>query len=436
MIDDNRIDIIGIGADGLSGLRPELVERIQAAEFLAGGKRQLGYAADSKAERFVIKDNLAQLGDELERRWPSQRCVVLASGDPLFYGIGDLLLKRFGSEALRFEPAVSSLQLAFARAGLTWNHAAVASVHGRPFREMLLPLLGKRLIGVLGHDGGSPAQIAEFFLDHRCRDYTVWVGENLGGPAERVTRWRLEELRQQTFAPLNVVILKRNTLPLVEIPNPDYDFPEERGFQDFAPGIEDSFFERPDSEPAVMTSQEVRAILVTRLPTFMPGDVIWEIGAGLGTVSVEMAIARPHVEIFSLERNPARFAYVRKNLEKFDVYNVRAYQGEAPEALELFPTDRETLPPQMVFVGGSGGRLAEILDACSKALRPGGEFLADFVTLENLALTLEYFRKRHWPHLITEVSIARSSVLGGLTTLNPQRSVFILDATKPRNSDD
>ncbi|MBV9122156.1 MAG: precorrin-6y C5,15-methyltransferase (decarboxylating) subunit CbiE, partial [Planctomycetes bacterium] len=139
------IDVIGIGADGPASLRPELRERIAAADFLAGGERQLSFFPEVRGQRFVIKDNLADLREELGKRFPEQNCVILASGDPLFYGIGTYLAGICGSQNVRIEPALSSMQLAFARAGISWQDASLASIHGRDPRPVLLPLLGQPL---------------------------------------------------------------------------------------------------------------------------------------------------------------------------------------------------------------------------------------------------------------------------------------------------
>src|SRR5437660_11560530 len=131
---ERRIDIIGIGADGPAGLAPDVLSRIQAADFLAGGERHLNYFPEAGGERFVIKDNLPALGEELTKRHPRQQCVVLASGDPLFYGVGTYLLSVLGSQNVCVRPGVSSMQLAFARAGISWQQAALASIHGRDVR--------------------------------------------------------------------------------------------------------------------------------------------------------------------------------------------------------------------------------------------------------------------------------------------------------------
>src|SRR5207245_8945001 len=134
------IHIIGVGADGLEGLRPELVQLIRSADFLAGGERHLRFADSAPGQRFVIKDNLGDLLGELIRRHAEQKCVVLGSGDPLFYGVGSVIGGTLGSNQVRIEPAVSSMQLSFARAGLSWPHAMLATIHGRDFRPNLVLL--------------------------------------------------------------------------------------------------------------------------------------------------------------------------------------------------------------------------------------------------------------------------------------------------------
>jgi precorrin-6Y C5,15-methyltransferase (decarboxylating) len=413
------IDIIGLGADAPAGLRPEALRRIEAADFLAGGERHLRCFPAAAGERFVIKDNLKALLHQLRKRFPEQRCVVLASGDPLFYGIGTYLTDHLDPLHFRVEPALSSMQLAFARAGLSWQDAALASIHGRDLRATLLPLLGRQRIGLFTQDGESPARVARFFVERGPLDYEAVVGENLGTTAERLTRWaNLGELAGQNFAPLNYLVLRRTRSP-----NP-LDQERQRAL---APGIPDGAFVRPAAGPEVMTRQEVRSVAVGKLSgPGEAGDVFWDIGAGLGTVAVEMAVLRPHVEVVAVERDPARAALLRANRERFGAYNIRIVEGTAPEALA-----DEAERPQRVFVGGSGSRLVGILDLIARRLRPAGRLVASFVTLENLALVLAKLREGGWPVEVTEIHVARSDALAGLTALKPQRGVFLVCAEKP-----
>ena len=249
------IHIIGVGADGLAGLRPELVQLIRSADFLAGGERHLRLANSAPGQRFVIKDNLGDLLAELSRRHPEQKCVVLGSGDPLFYGVGSLIAGTLGSNQVRIEPAVSSMQLAFARAGLSWQHATLATIHGRDLRPNVLPLLGRKLVGLFTQDGDSPAAVARFFLQFELNDYEAFVGENLGAENERISHWTdLQQLTGQHFSPLNYLILKRSQYP--------FPITEIERHRALAPGVSDEAFARPTEGQEVMTRQEVRSVLL------------------------------------------------------------------------------------------------------------------------------------------------------------------------------
>jgi precorrin-6Y C5,15-methyltransferase (decarboxylating) len=414
------VDIIGIGPDGAAGLKPEQVERILTADFLAGGERHLRQFPAARGQRFVIRDNLPELLEELGKRIFEQRCVVLASGDPLFYGAGTTLSVMLGPQKVRIEPALSSMQLAFARAGLSWQDAALASVHGRDLRSTLLPLLGKRRIGLFSRDGDSPAAVAAFFLQRELLDYEAIVGENLGTAEERVTHWpNLQPLVSQRFAPLNYLVLHRVRAPL--------SFAELERNRALVPGVPDEWFARPGTGPEVMTRQEIRSVLVGKLPPLVrPGETVWDIGAGLGTVAVEVAVLRPNVEVVAIERDPARVDYLRRNRERFDAYNVRIVEGTAPAVLDLEQAD-----PRLAFVGGSGEHLPAIIEMLGQRLLPGGRLLANCVTLEHLNLLLQRLRDWHWPVEVTEVHVSRSDSLAGLTGLKPHRGVFVVSADKP-----
>lgn len=417
------IDIIGIGADGPAGLRPDFVERVNTAQFLAGGERHLRYFPHAHGERFAIKDNLQDLLGELTRRQLTQRCVVLASGDPLFYGIGTSLVGMLGGHKVRIEPAVSSMQLAFARAGIPWQDAALASIHGRDLRVTLLPLLGKRRIGLFTLDGESPLAVARFFLMHGLTDYEAVVGENLGSAEEKITRFsHLNELIEHRFAALNYLVLQRKhaAISLNEI---------ERN-RALVPGIPDDAFHRPAEGHEIMTRQEVRSVLIGKMSGLTkPGDIVWDIGAGLGTVAIEVAVLRPHVEVVAVERDPVRATFLRQNRERFDAYNIRIIEGVAPKALE-----REVEKPKIAFLGGAGDHFSAILDLAASRLHQGGRLLANFVTLEHLGQTLQRIHDWRWPFEVVEVNVARSDSLGHLTGLKPQRGIFLVRADKPGGS--
>jgi precorrin-6Y C5,15-methyltransferase (decarboxylating) len=415
------VTIIGLSASGTAALRPALRALIEQADFVAGGARHLEHFPGVRGERFRIANNLQELVKELLHRRETGRCVVLATGDPMFFGVGKFLSEQLGSGAVQVEPAVSSMQLAFARAGLSWQEAALASVHGRELRSTLLPLLGQGLIGLFTDPDNNPSAVARFFLDHELDDYKAFVAEDLETPAERLRGWLqlADLLKEKTFASLSYLILRRTCEAscLADL----------QRCRDLVPGVPDDEFCRPADKPAIMTCQEVRAVVLAKLGrSFNAGDVVWDIGAGLGTVAVELAVLRPHIEVVAVEKDPRRAALARHNRQRFGAYNVRVVEGLAPDVLS-----RESSRPRAIFVGGSGGQLAAILALAAQRLQTDCLFVGAFVVLEHLGLTLRFFQDLGWPTNVTSVQVARSDALGELTGLRPFRAVYLVRAVAP-----
>jgi precorrin-6Y C5,15-methyltransferase (decarboxylating) len=408
------VRIIGIGADGPAGLSPGARAAIASATFLAGGTRHLELVGPTAAETFAIASNLRELADRLRGRGPGERCVVLASGDPLFFGVGHFLGEALGRDQIVVEPAVSSLQLAFARAGLSWHDAAVASVHGRPLARTLLPLLGRPKIGLLTQDGAGPAAIAAFFLARGLGDYDAWVAEDLGATTERVTAAPLAELPGRRFGDLNVmVLLRRETACAISYP-----------LAGSTPGLPDVLFAQPDAGPVLLTHADVRAVTLARFRDLPAEGPIWDIGAGLGGVTVELARTFPGREVVAVERSEPQRSFLGENRLRFAAYNTRIVAGEAPACL----AGEED--PAAVFLGGSGGRLDAILDLVLARILPGGVLVANFVGLENLARCLERLRGGGWPTDLTQIQVGHGEPLAGLTVLAPQRPVWVVRAEK------
>jgi precorrin-6Y C5,15-methyltransferase (decarboxylating) len=340
--------------------------------------------------------------------------VVLATGDPLYYGVGHLLGRSLGPDQVVVEPALSSVQLAFARAGVSWQDAAIASVHGRPLVEVLLPLLGRPKIGLFTHDGASPSAVAAFLVGRGLGDYEAIVGERLGGADERVTRCPLAELVGRTFDPLNFLILLR--------------VPDGAGasYRDDEPAgcIPDDLFARPQTPPVLLTHADIRAIVVGRFRG-LPGGPLWDVGAGLGGVAVGLSRAFPGREVVAVERAPEQVVYLRANRLRFGAHNMRVVEGTAPACLDAEPD------PAGVFIGGSGGQLGAILDVVLRRLAPRGTLVANFVGLEHLHESLGRLRQADWPIELSQVQVSRGRPLAGLTVLTPERPVWVVQAVRP-----
>ncbi len=284
--------------------------------------------------------------------------AVLASGDPLFFGIGDLLGRRFGRTRLVTLPAVSSMQIAFARLGLPWHDARFISLHGRPSAHFAARILPYAKVCILTDKLNTPAAIASELLRHvsagRSADFSLFVGEELGCAREKVTIGSLHDIAGQIFNDPNIVIILQKPRDNGEIPV-------------FGLGEKDIRHSR-----GLITKNEVRAAVIHALRLPRQG-VFWDIGAGSGSVSVEAARLSDDLQVFAIEKNSEQLDHIRRNRETFCSANIEVIAGEAPEVLAQLPD------PDRVFVGGSGGNLAQILAVAAGRLKAGGSIVVNAV---------------------------------------------------------
>lgn len=301
---------------------------------------------------------LAKAIDAIESALKHGDVAVLASGDPLFFGIGDLLGRRFDRARMVVFPVVSSMQLAFARLGLPWHDARFLSLHGRKFLRIAAQILPFAKICILTDAFNTPATIASKLLDHVTAEqesnFTLFVGEELGSTRERMTSGSLKEIAEKDFKSPNILIILQNKRITSELPVfglEERDLAHSRG---------------------LITKNEVRAAVLHALMLPRYG-VFWDIGAGSGSISIEAARLSNELQVFAIEKNAEQLGHICKNREKFHSSNVEVIDGQAPEILALLPD------PDRVFVGGSGGNLAEILDLASERLRIGGRIIVNAV---------------------------------------------------------
>jgi precorrin-6B C5,15-methyltransferase / cobalt-precorrin-6B C5,C15-methyltransferase len=400
------IHVIGIGDDGPAGLAVCGRATIAAATLLCGGERHLAFFPEHCAERFVVRSNLDALVERLRHTTTPSRPVVLASGDPCFYGIGPYLARRLGRDRVSIQPTVSSVQLAFARLGESWHDALVLSAHGRPLAPLLPRAVVARKTVFLTDEHNTPGRIATALLDAGAADSPAHVFEHLGGSGERHTATRLTALRDSAFAPLNLLIVLRGT----DAAPPPVAF-----------GRPEAVYAHRDGQ---ITKAEVRAVSLSKL-RLRPGAVLWDVGAGSGSVSLEAAGLMPGGQVFAVERDAAQLALLRQNAAAYCSSGLAVSHGEAPAVLADLPD------PDAVFLGGSGSKLARILACVVERLRPGGRLVANFATLEHLLEAQQTLRARRWETEIVELNVARGTSLVGLTRLEPLHPVFILTAWAP-----
>lgn len=394
--------MVGVGADGPAGLGEAARRAVAEAEVLVGGRRLLAGFPDHPAERVVVGAEVGEAVAAVARAVrQGRRVAVLASGDPLFHGIGAAVIEAVGREAVEVIPHVSSVQLAFARLRLPWDDAALVSVHARPLAELLPAVRARPKVAVLTGGRHTPGAVAAFLLEQGLRGWRAWVGENLGAPEERVVGCALEELPGQEFAPLNVLVL----LDPARLPGEGRGRGDAAGGRWPVVGLPDDAFEQRRPLRGLITRQEVRLVTLARLE-LPPAGVVWDVGAGTGSVAIEAARLAPAARVFAVERNPEDAGRVRRNAERFGAPNVAAVLGEAPAALAELPD------PDRVFVGGTGGRLVEVLETVAARLRPGGRLVLNAVTLETLAAAEAELARLGFERDVTLVSVARSRRLG------------------------
>jgi precorrin-6Y C5,15-methyltransferase (decarboxylating) len=390
-----------------------LLERVKTADVLAGGARHLAYFPDFRGQRLELRPPLeAWIAQVSMAADAGQRVVVLATGDPFFYGIGARLVAQLGVERLEIYPQLTSLQMACARLGVSWDDAAWVSVHGRPF-EHLQKVLGRAAkIGILTDPCCSAEAICRWLVEHGVEEYEVAVLENLGSEAERIVRGEPAALYAETFARLNVVLLLRRS---------DWHLPprQERALL----GTPEQAFEHRRTGDGLITKAEIRAVTLARLQP-LPTDIAWDIGAGSGAVAIEWGRLLQDGMVYAVERDAERFDRLLANVRRHRAYNVVPVLGEAPACLDELPD------PDGVFIGGSGGHLAALLRQACRRLRPGGRLAGNFVLLEHvhearhIADTLGLHADLVW------LSVARGRPLAGKTMLEPLTPVAIVSMTQ------
>ncbi|MEB3118650.1 MAG: precorrin-6y C5,15-methyltransferase (decarboxylating) subunit CbiE [Limnothrix sp.] len=419
------VQVVGIGLDGAAGLSEQARSLIAEATLLVGSTRQLALFPQATAETVVLGD-LDDVVAVIRAHMITQATaseprlvVVLASGDPLFFGIGRFLLEKLPAHWLDFTPHPSSVQLAFARVKLPWQDAVVFSAHGRSLDGAVRLLRqGVEKLAVLTDGVSHPGAIARLVLSLRLPvRYRLWVCENLGAPEERTQSWVLDEaalteISGELFANLNVVILER-------IPNAE-------GIDRAALpllGIADGDFCSFPDRPGLMTKREVRVQILAEL-ALQPNQTVWDIGAGTGSVSIEMARLCPNSRIYAIEQTPAGISLIERNIERFQTSNLTAIKGKAPEALRPLPA------PDRVFIGGSDGRLGSILDWCAPRMAVNGRMVVALATLDNQATLLDWVsHQTGWQVRWLQVSLAQAVPIGPLCRWSPLNPVILATIT-------
>ncbi|MBO1333599.1 precorrin-6y C5,15-methyltransferase (decarboxylating) subunit CbiE [Streptomyces sp. VRA16 Mangrove soil] len=384
--------VVGIGADGWPGLPPASRAALAGAEVLIGGPRQLALLPDDACpgERVAWPSPLRPAVPGLLKRYAGRRVAVLASGDPMFYGIGRTLTETVSAHAYAFDvlPHPSSVSYACARLGWPLEETETVTLVGRPVDRLAAALHDGRRILVLSAGADTPARVAALLTDRGFGASRMTVLEQLGGEAETAYEAVARDWPHPPGDPLNVIavacVRDADALRLGA-----------------TPGLPDAAYENDGQ----LTKRHIRAATLAALAP-APGELLWDVGGGSGSIGVEWMRTHPSCRAYAVERSPERARRIERNAARLGVPALGVVTGAAPQALAELP------PPDAVFIGG-GLTAPGLLDACWDALAPGGRLVANTVTLESEALLTQWYR-RHGGELV-KLSVAHAVPVGGFT---------------------
>lgn len=398
--------VIGVGVEGVGSLTPQALMHIEQADQLWGSERLLALLPNFAGKRVTLTKGIVAMLETLKTRPEQTRIVLVASGDPGFFGLGSTLLRILSPDEVVLIPQVSTLQTAFARARLSWQDAHFTSAHARPLAEVIGLARRFRKLGILTDPQNTPAQIAAKMLAAGVSDCRAIVCENLGEAREAITDTRLSALIGRSFSDLNVLLLVQDEdwqpTPLLH------------------PRLDSAYAHRN----GLITKMDVRTLCLSRLK-LCETDVIWDIGAGSGAVSIEMAELAWRGRVFAVERDVECLGYLQENTTRFGVLNVDIVAGEAPGVLQGLP------PPNAVFLGGSRGQIGEILTTIAEAARPGCRLTATFAILENMLEAYQWLKESGWAPALTQVQLSYGAPLADGLRLAPLNPIFIVNGQKP-----
>lgn len=396
-----QLQVIGLGL-GPQDITPHMAQLIEQAEVLAGGRRLLDWLPEHRAIRLELKGGLEAWLEKVAEMAKDKRVVVLASGDPGFFGIAKTMAERLGPENVSVVPNLSAMQAACARLNLPWGNASHVSLHAdgeNSWPRLWQAMAQSELVSIYTRPGAGPAEIGAELWQRGQENWRMHVLENLGAGGERISCHTPGEAAGLSFSSLSVVLLERtSSAPAPCLGSPEEDYKHEN---------------------KLITKAEVRAVALAKLE-LGPGMILWDLGAGSGSLSIEASLLIPGGRIVALEQNPRRMEMIQANRAKWGVAMLEVVQGQAPAALPGLPD------PHRVFIGGGGRDLAAIIQASAKRLKPGGVIVASAVLLDSVQAAGKAMRDAGLRVDQTLIQVSRSSDVVGNTMMKALNPVWLI----------
>jgi precorrin-6Y C5,15-methyltransferase (decarboxylating) len=384
MSKERWLAIVGIGEDGLDGLTPAARRLIAQADFVVGGKRHLALAGSLKAETMTWPSPIENALDPIEERRGRSVCV-LASGDPFFFGVGAMLMRRFPADEMISIPAPSAFGLAASRLGWSQQDCALLTLHGRPLAAIIPHLQPGARILALSWDDSTPAKLAKLLTARGMGRSKLTICEAMGGPSERVRTTEAHGFALDNVAVLNTIALEvlaeqsARVLPRVA-------------------GLPEEWFEHDGQ----ITKREIRAMTLSSLAP-RRGELLWDVGSGSGSVAIEWMLADPASGAVAIEARGDRAERIARNALSLGVPSLSVVTGEAPQVFADLPK------PDAIFIGG-GASTPGMAERARDALARGGRLVVNAVTIETQAACVDW--RARWGGELIQIAVSHAEPLG------------------------
>ena len=404
---NHPVTLIGMGGDGMDGLGLEAVKALESADIIYGGARNLDAVQHFTREKVTIKGDVGKtIRSMRESLSGGKKVVVLASGDPFFYGIGKLLSKEFKANEIVAIPNLSSVQIAFSRICESWEDAQVISLHGRSIKGLAQKIATSRKVAILTDETNTPAAICAYLKKFNLNRFRITLLENIGCPDEKITDMNLEECGNYPASALNIIVLRSR---------------ETREHGLFS--LDDTKLERKGSRKGLITKRDIRVLSIS-LMDLRKDSILWDIGSGSGSISIEAARICPDGYVYAIERDSESCGIIENNMIASAV-DAHIVHGTAPDVLEQLPD------PDAVFIGGTGGNMESIIEYCLKRIRKGGKIVMNITRMDSLSRSLRKLKELETESAVTLVNISKSVPMQDSFRFSPLNPIFIVEARKP-----
>jgi precorrin-6Y C5,15-methyltransferase (decarboxylating) len=402
----NKVYILGVGPGNKALICPEAEKAINNCHILIGGKRNLQMFEHLDCEKIIVGNNLEEIANYIICNMAQKNISVLASGDPGVFGILEFLKGKIDNDKIHVVPGISSFQYLCSKLKISWHDTVITSVHGREQADLIdIVRKNKKTVIFAGGDN-TPEKICGIIMEKGLGDVKVTVGENLSYEEERITTGRAEDLCNMSFERLSVLlVINENHKNEVKSP-----------WDNATHGIPDEMFIRGDIP---MTKEEIRTVSISKLR--LKGNyTVFDIGAGTGSVSIECALKCHEGQVYAIEKEIEAVGLINENIEKFKAVNINVIHGIAPDILMDLPN------PDCVFIGGSFGRMSDILEwisKCQKKVR----VVANAVTIESAYETIKGFEEKNFQSIdVVCMSVSKGRSVGGKHLMQALNPIYII----------